>query len=140
MEWRISTFKATDRFRDKDHQLSLSTRNRIWNFLRPIQTKNADAERKGVEKLLAICENAEELGLMIRQSKDEFKVDVLEDAVNKHISDWDEVAEEIASIPAPPGVEPGTIAYVIAGALVKSPKENLERVLVLEKAEVAVYE
>lgn len=140
MEWRISTFKATERFRDNDHRLSLGTRNKIWGFLSPVQTKDVAAEKMGKKKLKAICDNAVELGLMIRQLKDEFKVDFLEDAVNEHISHWDELAEEMASVPAPTGVEPGTIAYVIAGALVKSPKEDLERDLVLEKAEVAVYE
>lgn len=80
-----------------------------------------------------------ELSLMIRQLKDDFKVDNLDRAMGKPMSQWDTVAEDVVSVPARRDVQSGTIAYVMTGALVKSPKENLENVLVLEKAEVAVY-
>lgn len=76
---------------------------------------------------------------MIRQMKDNFIVDDLEGAVGKPLSEWEEFAEEVESVVVDRRHEPGTIAYVIAGALIKNPKENPEKVLVLEKAEVAVY-
>jgi hypothetical protein len=89
--------------------------------------------------LKVICDNAAELSLMIRQLQDEFSVDEMDGAVGKPISKWSELAEDIASVPAPTGAHSGTIAYVVTGALIKNPKEHLEQFIVLEKAEVAVY-
>lgn len=77
---------------------------------------------------------------MIRQLKDEFWVDCIPSVVGKHISSCGAEAEETESLVADDDQQPGTIAYVITGALMKSPKEDLARILVLEKAQVAVYE
>lgn len=77
---------------------------------------------------------------MIRQLKDDFKVNNLASAVGKPISQWEEIAEDVLSIPAWKDNQLGTIAYVIDGALIKSPKENLEKDLVLKKALVAVFQ
>lgn len=76
---------------------------------------------------------------MIRQLKDDFAVDNLANAVNEHFSQWDWVAEDFVSVPACEDARPGTIAYVVTGALIKRPKENPEKVLVLQKAQVAVF-
>lgn len=76
---------------------------------------------------------------MIRQMKDNFIVDDLEGAAGKPLSQWEELAEEVESVRVDQRYQPGTIAYVIVGALVKNPPENPDKILVLEKAEVAVY-
>lgn len=126
-------------FRGNGSRLSSATQDEIWEFFRPFQTKTTDAGEKGRKKLKATCDSAVELGLMLRRMKDNFIVDDLSGALGKPLSEWDELAEEVESVAVDRLHEPGTIAYVIAGALVKIPKENLEKVLVLEKAEVAVY-
>lgn len=113
---------------------------KIWDFSLPLKVKGATAEENGKKKLKSLCDGAVELSLMMRQLKDDFKIDDLGAAVGHPISEWNEFAEDEVSVPAPKGTQPGTIAYVITGVLYKSPKENLERTLVLEKAEVAVYE
>ncbi|KAI3392446.1 hypothetical protein diail_5690 [Diaporthe ilicicola] len=138
--WRHASFEVTEAFRDNDHSLSLNTRDRIWNFLRPLQTLNPAAEENGRQRLEAICNSAVDLSLMIRQLKDNVWVEGLSRSVGRPFSDWKKFAEDIASVDVGKDQEPGTIAYVITGALLKSPKEDLEKKLVLEKAEVAVYE
>ncbi|KAH8777340.1 hypothetical protein F5883DRAFT_613741 [Diaporthe sp. PMI_573] len=138
-EWRNATFKATESFRDNGQQLSSNTQKAIWAFLSPLHLKSAVAEQNGKKMLKVICDNATELSLMIRQLQDEFSVDEMDGAVGKPISKWSELAEDIASVPAPTGAHSGTIAYVVTGALIKNPKEHFEQFIVLEKAEVAVY-
>ncbi|KAG6355051.1 hypothetical protein INS49_004132 [Diaporthe citri] len=139
MQWRNATFKATEAFRNDGHRMSFATQKEIWNILAPLQPKNADAEQNGKKKLKAICDNAVELSLMIRQLKDDFRVYDLAGAVGQRVSKCEEFAEEIESVATENGRQSGTIAYVIMGALAKKPQENLDQNLVLEKAEVAVY-
>lgn len=129
----------TEAFRGDGERLSRATQSEIWEFLRPLETVDNAAEAFGKEKLKAICDAAIDLSLTIRQSKDNFWVDNMTETVGEPVSDWDKFTEEMAMVPAGDGKQPGTIAYVIAGALIKNPKEDLEKVLVLEKAEVAVY-
>lgn len=119
--------------------LSRETQNQIWKFFGPVQTANPAAEEIGRKKLEEICDAAVDLSLVIRQLKDCFWVDDMRQAVGQPVSEWDHLAEEMASVTAGKEKQPGTIAYVIVGALIKNPRENLEKVLVLEKAEVAVY-
>ncbi|KAG8162544.1 hypothetical protein KVR01_008309 [Diaporthe batatas] len=140
LEWRDATFKVTESFRDNGSQLALDAQHDIWDFFSVIDVRDAAAERAGQKKLKEICENAAELSVMIRQLKDYFNIDNLASTLGKPVSEFEEWAEEFACVPAPAGCQPGTIAYVIHGALMKSPKENLERVLVLQKALVAVFE
>lgn len=71
--------------------------------------------------------------------KDYVFVDDLDRALGKPVSEWDHFVEEIATAEMSKEKQPGTIAYVIVGALIKNPSESLEKELVLEKAEVAVY-
>lgn len=140
IEWRVATFKATERVRDNGRRLSSAVQDYIWDLFSLLEMKDQTAEQSGRTKLKAVCDNAVELSLMIRQLKDDFKVDSLAGAVGKPISQWDRMAEDVLSVPARFGGERGTIAYVITGALIKSPKEDLEKDLPLEKAQVAVYE
>ncbi|KAL1866882.1 hypothetical protein Daus18300_006585 [Diaporthe australafricana] len=138
--WRNAGFKVTESFRDNDRQLSLSVRDGIWGFLSPVQTSSQAAEQQGRESLKAICDSAVELSLMIRQLKDGIWVDSISGAVGQPFSEWKGMAEEMSSVIADKGQKPGSIAYIITGALVKNPKEDLGSRLVLEKAQVAVYE
>ncbi|KAK2596523.1 hypothetical protein N8I77_013410 [Diaporthe amygdali] len=131
--------KVTEAFRDNGHNLSCEMQDLIWEFLRPLQTKGAAAERNGRKRMEAVCDKAVQLSLMMRQSKDNFRVENMRGAVEEPLSKWEELAEDILSVAADDSHQPGSIAYVITGALLKSPKEDLERNLVLEKAEVAVY-
>lgn len=139
MDWRDASFKATEFFRGDGHRLSSMMQGQIWGFLSVLELMDAKAEEAGKKKLEAICHSAVELHLMLRQSKDNFRIDAMYRAVDQPISDWAEFAEQMANVQVVDGKQPGTIAYVIAGALVKHPKENFGKVLVLEKAEVAVY-
>lgn len=139
MEWRNASFKATESFRGNGRRLSLDTQQLIWNFFGPLQKLNPEAEGVGRQKLEALCDAAADLSLNIRQLKDNFWVDDMSRAMGKPIAEWEQFAEEMASVPAGNGKQPGTIAYAITGALMKSPRENLEKLLVLEKAEVVVY-
>lgn len=139
MDWRIASLKATEIFRDDGHRLSLTLQEQIWKLFSALELMDATAEEAGKKKLEAVCDSAVELHLMLRRLKDSFWVDALQRAVDQPISEWGELAEQMAQVQAIDGKQPGTIAYVIAGALVKSPKENLGKSLVLEKAEVAVY-
>ncbi|KAK7697957.1 hypothetical protein SLS64_013044 [Diaporthe eres] len=139
MEWRNASFKATENFRGNGGRLSRDTQTKIWKFLGAVQMMDPAAESAGSKKLKAICDAAIDLSLIIRQLSDNFWVDNMEAAVGEQVSEWDKFTEEMAAVPAGDGKQPGTIAYVISGALIKNPKENLEKVLVLEKAEVAVY-
>ncbi|KAI7775463.1 hypothetical protein LA080_006795 [Diaporthe eres] len=139
MEWRNASFKATEDFRDNGGRLSRNTQSKIWRFLGPLQMVDPAAEGVGIKKLETVCDAAVDLSLTIRQLQDNFWVDDMQAAVHQPLSEWDKFTEEVEAVPAGDGKQPGTIAYVIAGALIKNPKENLEMVLVLEKAEVAVY-
>lgn len=138
--WRNAGFKATETFQDKHRRLSLSTRDKIWDFLRPIQTQNSAAEENGKHRLEEICDCAVELSFIIRQLKDRVFVARMVNAVGKPFSEWDTFVEDMSSVAVDKDQEPGTIAYVISGALLKNPKEDLGKILVLEKAHVAVYE
>lgn len=139
MEWRDASFKATEVFRGDGRRLSSKIQGQIWDFLSVLELMDARAEEAGKKKLGAICDSAVELNLMLRKSKDNFRIDAMQKAVDQPISEWTDFAEQMANVQVFDGKQPGTIAYVIAGALVKCPKENLGKVLVLEKAEVAVY-
>lgn len=139
MEWRNASFKATKSFRGNGRRLSIDTQQLIWNFFGPLQKLSPAAEGVGRQKLEALCDAAVDLSLNIRQLKDNFWVDDMSRATGKPIAEWEQFAEEMASVPAGNGKQPGTIAYAITGALMKSPRENLEKLLVLEKAEVVVY-
>lgn len=141
IEWRNATFKVTETFRGTGSELSSTAQDEIWDFLSPLQLKDAAAEQKGQEKLKAVCDNAVELNLMMRQLKDDFWFDDVSLAVGTHTtSEWGMACEVVESLAADDDHPPETIAYVITGALMKRPKENMENILVLEKAEVAVYE
>lgn len=139
IEWRSASFKATECFRGSGRVLSRETQSQIWDFFGPIQTANPEAEEIGRKKLEEICDAAVDFSLVTRQLKDNFWVDGMRRAVGQPVSEWDHLVEEMASVTAGKGKQPGTIAYVIVGALIKYPRENLEKALVLEKAEVGVY-
>lgn len=139
LEWRNAGFKATETFRGDGRRLSHDTQSEIWDFLGPLEMMDPAGEAIGRKRLEAICDAAIDLSLTIRQLKDNFWVDNMASAVGQPISEWDQFTEKMASVPADDDEQSGTIAYVIAGALIKNPKENPEKVLVLEKAEVAVY-
>lgn len=139
MDWRKASFKVTEAFRGDGRRLSRTTQSSIWGFLRPLEIVDDAAEAKGRKKLEEVCDAAIDLSLTIRQLRDYFQVDGMERAVGQPITQWDTYAEEMAMVPATDGEQPGTIAYVIVGALTKSPKENMDITLVLVKAEVAVY-
>lgn len=140
IEWRNATFQATQNLRDDGRRLSSTAQDHVWCFLSPLQTKNAAAEQTGRKKLKTVCDDAVELSLMIRQLKDNFYVHDMLIAAGMFLSDCEYAAEEVESVVAADGQQPGTIAYVITGALVKNPKEDLKRTLWLEKTQVAVYE
>lgn len=138
-EWRNATFKVTEIYRDDGRHLSSALQHQIWSFLDPVQTKGSAAEENGRKRLETACDMAVELGFMIRQMKDNFLVDNLSHAIDEPLSLWEELAEEVEEVEVDKYHRPGTIAYVIMGALVKNPQETLDKVLVLEKAEVGVY-
>lgn len=92
-----------------------------------------------MRKLQTICDEAVELSMMIRQAKDYIVVANCEHAVGEPLSDYDGVMDEVTFAKADDSHKRGTIAYVICGALVKQSKEDPGQVIVLEKAEVAVY-
>lgn len=77
---------------------------------------------------------------MMRQLKDDFWIDDMSFVLGKQISRCGKGVEGFESLTADNDHQPGTIAYVITGALVKRAKENMGNTLVLEKAQVAVYE
>lgn len=76
---------------------------------------------------------------MIRQATDDIFVDSFEASVGSPIADYDNVIEEVAFVVADKGQRRGTIAYVIFGALIKVPKGDWGKAVVLEKAEAAVF-
>lgn len=92
-----------------------------------------------MQRLQTICDEAVELSMMMRQAKDDILVDNCENAVGSPISDHEVVLEEATSAKSVTFGRRGTVAYVICGALVKKPKDDLREYIVLEKAEVAVY-
>ena len=77
--------------------------------------------------------------MMIRKAKDCIYVDSCEFAVGTPFLDHVGVMEDVTFAKADASHKRGTVAYVVYGALVKKPKDDLTRALVLEKAEVAVY-
>jgi hypothetical protein len=134
-EWRNATMKATESLRDNGSRLSATAQDKIWDFLSPLEAKNAAAETNGRQKLKAICDNAVELSLMMRQLKDKFWVYSFQNQNRCPKS-----AEEADPVPIVDGQQAGTIAYVVTGALIKRAKEGPKKNLVLEKGEVAVFE
>ncbi|POS70393.1 hypothetical protein DHEL01_v211216 [Diaporthe helianthi] len=140
IEWRVASFTLTEKFRDNGESLSCAAQHEVWEFFGVVQPKSLEAEQQGMESLKVICDDAVELSLTIRRLKDDVEIDKLAGAVYQPISEWADRAEEVVSVPASKNTRPGTIAYVIAGALVKSTKEDPTKDLVLEKAEVAIFE
>jgi hypothetical protein len=139
VEWRIASFNATEIFRGNGHRLSLYVQRGIWKFFGYLQIKDLAAEEVGKKKLKESCDAAVDFTLLTKKLKDNFKVDDLARSLGKPMSDWDEFAEELATVPVRNEEQAGTIAYVMFGALIKYPRENLGKKLVLLKAEVAVY-
>lgn len=92
-----------------------------------------------MRRLQTICDEAVELIRMIRQSKDYIFIANGENTVGTPISEHDGAVEEVATVKAGTFQRRGVIAYVICGALVRKPQDELREQIVLEKAEVAVY-
>lgn len=140
MDWRIATMKATNHLRGDKGGLSLDFQNFIWEFLGVIETKGPDAEEKGKELLEKLCNDAIDLALMMRKSKDQFFIQNMAEVLGKPISEFEFTVEEDASEAiGSSGKQPQTVACILAGALVKIPKENPTEKIVLEKASAVVY-
>lgn len=140
VDWRITTMKATEPFRDNQHSLSCATQLIIWDFLSILETNSPEAEEKGKQMLAQICNDAVDLSLMMRKAKDQYFVDMMPMAEGTFISDHENsIDEEAHEVPGSKENVPQSIAYIIAGALVKCPKENLQEIKVLEKAQAVVY-
>ncbi|KKY30781.1 hypothetical protein UCDDA912_g09284 [Diaporthe ampelina] len=139
IDWRNATFKVTEGLRDVEGNLPQHTRRYIWWFLSVVQTSNPHGRDRAIQRLQAICDEAFELSMMIRKAKDCIYVESCEFAVGTPFSDHDGGMEDVTFAKADASHKRGTVAYVVYGALVKKPKDDLTRALVLEKAEVAVY-
>lgn len=138
IDWRLATMKATAYFRDEESSLVSAAYNEIDRFFGVLQ-RRSDKAVEGTQLLGKICKDAVDLSLMMRSAKDEYRVNVLPGAIGQPIEEW-ELAEDEVDYPALKESErPGTIAYIMTGALVKVPYRNAENLKVLEKAEAAVY-
>lgn len=141
MDWRIATMKATEHIRDDKRALARDTQRHIWSFLGPLQTNGPEAETRGKKMLEQICNDAFDLSLMMRKAKDYIYVNRTIAAKGEPISEYDSVIEEEASEPAGSNNEkPQAIAYMLAGALLKHPKDSPNDTIVLEKAQAVVYD
>lgn len=140
MDWRIATMKVTEHLRDDQRSVAGNVQHQIWDFLSMFDTNGPEAEKKGYQMLEQICNDAVDLGMLMRKAKDDLYVDIMDSASGRPISEWETFVDEEASEAAESGeVQSQTIAYIITGALVKHPKENPQEKKVLEKAQAVVY-
>lgn len=129
---------ATASFRDAGKSLSLIAQDRIWGFFQVLELRDPKAEQRGKERLQKLCDQAVELGLMMRSARDEISFNVLR--VNgEPLSKYEHLVDEGAATPADSLDQYGCITYVYNGALVKFSKEKPNEMQVLEKAEAVVY-
>jgi hypothetical protein len=140
MDWRIATMKVTEDLRGDQRSVSRNVQLCIWEFLSMFGTNGPDAEQRGYQMLEQICNDAVDLGMLMRKAKDDLYIDIMHDALGRPVSEWETFVDEEASEAAEFGeVQSQTIAYIITGALVKYPKENPQEKKVLEKAQAVVY-
>lgn len=131
--------KATAPLRDAGQRLYRTAQDRIWDFFQVLELRDRKAEERGKERLQKICEQAVELGLMMRSARDEIYIDMVRLAQEQPLSQWESVVDEGTAAPADSTHQNGCIAYVYNGALVKFSKEKPGEMQVLEKGEAVVY-
>lgn len=140
MEWRAATMKVTDHFRDDQRSLSRHYQGLIWEFFEVFETNGPEAEEKGKAMLEQLCNDATDLSLLMRKAKDQFFVQHMHETVGKLISEYEATVEEEVSEPiGSRDLQAQTVAYILAGALVKVSKENPKENQVLEPAQAVVY-
>lgn len=132
--------KLTEGLRDNQHSVSFRLQRRIWDFLGLLETKSPDADQKGKQMLQQICDDAVDLALLMRKAKDHLYVDMLSTASGRPVSGYDSIIEEEAKEARDSTKKSQTVAYILAGALVKCPKDNPSGEIILEKAQAVVYE
>lgn len=131
---------ATAPFRSDGKSLADAAYVAIDEFFQIFQPLEAKAHHDGKELLKKICKDAVALSLLMRTAKDEYRIEVLSGSVDKPYADYEGRAEEEAYHPASSeSQKTDTIAYIMTGALVKRPYDNVTDIKVLEKAQAIVY-
>lgn len=131
--------KATGPLRTTGKALSVAAQRRIWGFFQVLKLQSPNAGEAGLQRLQKVCDQAVELSMMMRQAKDDIYVYFSEEPNEEPLSEWDRLIEEGSSAKSSLR-RPGHISYIYSGALVKTTKENPEKLVVLEKAEAVVYD
>lgn len=140
IDWRMASMKATAAFRNDEYSLARAAYHAVVSFFEVFEPRGEGTEGGHMKLLEKICEDAEDLSLIMRTAKDEYRVDMLACALDRPIAEYCHLSEDEAYYPSVSEVEqPDTIAYFISGALVKLPYGNAEDVKVLEKAQAVVY-
>lgn len=132
--------KATSPMRTTGKKaLSVAAQEAIWDLFQILELQSPNAGETGLQRLQKVCDQAVELSMMMRQAKDNIYVYFSKDPNEKPLSEWDHLIEEGSSAKSS-SRKPGHISYIYSGALVKTTKENPEKLVVLEKAEAVVYD
>lgn len=137
-DWRISTIKCIDKL-DYQSTLAFQISGHIFGFFQPLFAKQVSQSdtNEVLGKIKEVCEEAVDLGMLMRRSRDLYMVKV----PGKDLPRFQKACGEL--LVQPMGVEGGKgseasdeIAHTLFGALVKQPEHGDGRQLVLEVAHV----
>ncbi|KAI2626430.1 hypothetical protein GGR54DRAFT_653262 [Hypoxylon sp. NC1633] len=138
VDWRMASSKCGSLLGGNTN-LASETANKIWNFLKPVETIPG-SEKKGKDLLLRLCEDAMELNSHLRSSRDVFEIRrSFKGPLEIHMDFVDEEADEELDPRRDSGDKPGDVAYCLFGALVKRTEEDPLKEIVLEKGLAVVY-
>ncbi|KAH8595948.1 hypothetical protein B0O99DRAFT_671908 [Bisporella sp. PMI_857] len=141
VEWRSASIKCGELVKGEtkmsDSNIAADTAQYIWEFLKPLEIKDAAAGKKCQELLLKLCEDALALSALMRSARDVFRVlKKFEGPLTGHLEFADEEADEKADSKDTPV---GDVAFCLFGALVKRTEEDPLKLITLEKARLVVY-
>lgn len=134
VNWTRATFKCLDLLVDRSDEAE-SYAVYLEQFFRPVETDDIESQNIGRKKLRVLCENANELGILLRRSEDVFQVFTFKKDIDFSICE--KRVEELRCNGSRTTLGVKVVDCCLFGGLKKIPKEHPNKTIYLERAQVS---
>jgi hypothetical protein len=134
VNWTRATFKCLDLLVDRCNETE-SCAVFLEQFFKPVETDDIRSQNIGRKKLKALCEKANELGILLRRSENIFQIFTVTNGIAFSICE--EGVEELRCNGSRDVRGVKVVDCCLFGGLKKMPKEHPSNVICLERAQVS---